>query len=89
MSASDWAAVLIAGLGILGTLSATVLAQRGEAKRANRAQQIEAARRAEDRRDALEKERREAIRNDYREILRFVARTRLFVLEMRDRFGGA
>ncbi len=44
-------------------------------------------RRAEDRRDALERERREAIRSDYREILRFVARTRLFVLEMRNRLA--
>jgi hypothetical protein len=87
VSASSWVAVLIAGLGILGTLSATVLAQRGEAKRANRMQQIEATRRAEDRRAALEKERRDAIRNDYREVLRFVARTRLFVLEMRNRLA--
>jgi hypothetical protein len=80
-------AVLIAGLGITGTLSATVLAQRGEAKRASRAQDIESIRRSEDRRDALERERREAIRADYREILRFVARTRLFVLEMRERLA--
>jgi hypothetical protein len=87
MSASSWIPLLIAGLGILGTLSATVLAQRGEAKRADRLQQMEAIRRAEDRRDGLERERREAIRNDYREILRFVARTRLFALEMRARLG--
>jgi hypothetical protein len=85
VNASNWVAVVIAGLGILGTLLATALAQRGEAKRANRALQAEAIRRAEDRRDALERERREAIRSDYREILRFVARTRLFVSEMRER----
>ena len=87
MSASGWVAVLIAGLGIIGTLLATVLAQRWEAKRSDRVQQIEAARRAEDRRDALDRERREAIRSDYREVLRFVARTRLFVLEMRNRLN--
>jgi hypothetical protein len=87
VNASNWVAALIAGLGILGTLSATVIAQRGEAKRANRASQAEAIRRAEDRRDELERERREAIRSDYREILRFVARTRLFVLEMRARLA--
>jgi hypothetical protein len=87
MSASGWVAVLIAGLGIIGTLLATVLAQRWEAKRSDRIQQIEAARRAEDRRDALDRERREAIRSDYREVLRFVARTRLFVLEMRNRLN--
>jgi hypothetical protein len=85
VNASNWVAVVIAGLGILGTLLATALAQRGEAKRVNRALQAEAIRRAEDRRDALERERREAIRSDYREILRFVARTRLFVSEMRER----
>jgi hypothetical protein len=87
MSASNWVAVLIAGLGIMGTLLATVLAQRGEAKRSDRVQQVEVARRAEDRRDALDRERREAIRSDYREVLRFVARTRLFVLEMRNRLN--
>lgn len=87
MSTASWVPVLIAGLGILGTLSATLLGQRGEAKRADRLQQIEATRRTEDRRDALERERREAIRSDYREILRLVARTRLFVLEMRARLG--
>jgi hypothetical protein len=31
---------------------------------------------------------REAIRSDYREILRFIERTRLFVLEMRARLAG-
>jgi hypothetical protein len=87
VSASNWVAVLIAGLGILGTLAAGALAQLGEGKRASRARQVEASRRAEDRRDALERERREAIRSDYREILRFVARTRLFVLEMRARLA--
>ncbi|MCM4078236.1 hypothetical protein [Paractinoplanes hotanensis] len=83
-----WVAVLIAGMGILGTLAATFLAQLGEAKRAKRAQTVEAKRRADDRLDALARERREAIRNDYREILRFVARTRLFVLEMRARLAA-
>jgi hypothetical protein len=83
--ASEWVAVLIAGLGILGTLAATFLAQLGEAKRATRAQEIDATRRAEDRLDALARERREAIRSDYREILRFISRTRSFVLEMRVR----
>ena len=73
---SSWVAVLIAALGIFGTLAATVLAQRGEAKRASRA-----------RHDALEKERREAVRSDYREILRFISRTRIFVLEMRRRLA--
>ena len=85
MSASSWVAVLIAGLGILGTLAATALAQLGEGKRASRARQVEATRRAEDRQDALERERREAIRSDYRGILRFISRTRIFVLEMRAR----
>jgi hypothetical protein len=84
----DWVPLLIAGLGILGTLAATFLAQRGEAKRADRAQQIDATRRAEERLDALARERREAIRSDYREILRFISRTRLFVLEMRARLAG-
>jgi predicted RNase H-like nuclease (RuvC/YqgF family) len=87
VSASDWINVLIAGLGIAGTLSATVLAQRAEARRANQIQQVEADRRAEDRRDALERERREAVRSDYREILRYIARTRLFVSEMRSRLA--
>jgi hypothetical protein len=87
MSASGWVAVLIAGLGIIGTLLATVLAQRWEAKRSDRVQQIEAAHRVEDRRDAIDRERREAIRSDYREVLRFVARARLFVLEMRNRLN--
>jgi hypothetical protein len=87
MKASQWVAVLIAGLGIFGTLAATALAQWAEAKRAERARQVEAQRRQEDRRDALQRERREAIRSDYREILRFVARTRLFVLEMRARLA--
>ena len=87
MRASEWVAVLIAGLGILGTLAATFLAQLGEAKRAKRAQRIDATRRAEERLDALARERREAIRSDYREILRFISRTRLFVLEMRARLA--
>lgn len=88
MSASDWVAVLIAGMGILGTLAAAVLAQLGEARRTRRTREIEVIRRAEDRSDALARERREAIRSDYREILRFIARTRLFVLEMRARLAG-
>lgn len=74
-------------MGIFGTLAASGLAQLGEGKRASRARQVEATRRAEDRRDALERERREAIRSDYREVLRFVSRTRLFVLDVRARLA--
>jgi hypothetical protein len=76
---------VVAAMGILGTLAATYLGQIGEGRRAERAQRVEAQRRQLDRQDALEKERREAIRADYREILRFLARTRSFVLEMRAR----
>lgn len=85
MEAAEWVALLIAGLGIFGTLAATLIAQRGEAKRAERTFSRDEARRAEDRRAAVERERREAFRSDYREVLRFVARTRLFVAEMRAR----
>ncbi|QNJ91356.1 hypothetical protein HZU40_24590 [Mycolicibacterium fluoranthenivorans] len=74
MSSSDVVAVVIAGLGILGTLGGTLLAQRGEARRADRAQL-----------DALRKERREIVRAHYQEILQFVAEIRTFVLEMRSR----
>lgn len=85
MEAAEWVALLIAGLGIFGTLAATLIAQRGEAKRAERTFSREEAHRAEDRRAAVERERREALRSDYREVLRFVARTRLVVAEMRAR----
>lgn len=85
VKASEWIPIAIAGLGILGTLSATVIAQRGEAERALRTQATDEARRAEARQDALQRERREAIRADYREVLRFLARTRHFVLELRFR----
>jgi hypothetical protein len=85
VEASDWVALVIAGFGILGTLAAITLAQRGEAKRAERSEALEATRREQDRRDALHRERREAIRADYLEVLQFVAATRLFVSEMRSR----
>src|SRR5260370_35739716 len=85
MTAGDWVAVVIATIGILGTLAATVIAQRGEARRAQRAGTLEQSRRAEDREAALQQERRDAIRADYREILRFIAHTRLFVSEMKVR----
>jgi hypothetical protein len=62
-------------MGILGTLGGTALAQRGEARRAARAQT-----------DALEKEQREVVREDCQKVLRFVADTRIFVLELRRRF---
>lgn len=84
-AAAEWVALLIAGLGIFGTLAATLIAQRGEGKRAERTFRREEAHRAEDRRAAVERERREALRSDYREVLRFVARARLFVAEMRAR----
>ena len=67
--------MLVAGMGILGTLGGTALAQRGEARKAARAQV-----------DALQKEKREVVREDCRKILRFVADTRIFVLELRRRF---
>lgn len=79
--------MLIAALGILGTLGGTVVAQVGEAKRAKRAAQAEVVRRSQDRQDALDREVREAMRSDYREILRFVTRTRLFVMALRDRLA--
>ena len=85
LTAADWVLLVVAALGILGTLLATVIVQWGEARRTRRAQQIEDRRRAEDRRDALERERREAVRTDYRDALRFVARTRRFVIEIRKR----
>jgi hypothetical protein len=85
LTAAEWVLLVVAALGILGTLLATVIAQWGEAKRTRRAQEIEDRRRAEDRRDALRRERREAVRSDYRDVLRFVARTRLFVIDMRKR----
>jgi hypothetical protein len=85
LTAADWVLLVVAALGILGTLLATLIAQWGEARRTRRAQEIEDTRRAEDRRDALERERREAVRSDYRDALRFVARTRRFVIEMRKR----
>src|SRR5205823_2542169 len=72
-------------IGILGTLAATVIAQQGEARRAQRAGTLEQSRRAQDREAALRRERRDAIRADYREILRFIAHTRLFVSEMKVR----
>jgi hypothetical protein len=75
VSSSEWVTVLVAGMGILGTLGGTVLAQRGEARRAVRAAT-----------DAREKERRKVVREDYQKILRFVADTRIFVLELRRRF---
>ncbi len=59
-----------------------------EAHRAKRAAQSEAVRRTQDRKDALSRETREAVRSDYREILRFVTRTRLFVMVLRDRVSG-
>ncbi|KUH78190.1 hypothetical protein AU072_09605 [Mycolicibacterium novocastrense] len=58
----------------MSTLMATGLAQLAEGKRAKRTRD-----------DAIQKELREAKRNDYREILRFIAKTRLFVIEMRRR----
>jgi hypothetical protein len=85
LAAADWVTLVVAALGILGTLLATVIVQWGEARRTRRAQEIEDRRRAEDRRDALRQERREAVRSDYRDALRFVARTRRFVIEMRKR----
>jgi hypothetical protein len=85
LAAADWVLLVVAAFGILGTLLATVIVQWGEARRTRRAQEIEDGRRAEDRRDALQRERREAVRSDYREALRFVARTRRFVTEMRKR----
>lgn len=88
MDSSEWVAIVIAGLGIAGTLGGTFLAQIGEARRARRADQADAARREQDRQDTLDRERREAIRTDYREVLRFVTRTRLFVMVLRDRLAG-
>ena len=88
MEAAEWVALLIAGLGIFGTLAATLIAQRGEAKRAERTFSRDEARRAADGRGAVERERREALRSDYREVLRFVAGTRLFVAEMRARLNN-
>ena len=87
MSESSWVAVLIATLGIVGTLAATFLAQRGESKRAERTSRTDEFRRAEDRQAAIDRERREADQTDYREILRFIASTRLFVHEIRQRLG--
>jgi hypothetical protein len=77
--------LVVAALGIAGTLLATVIAQFGEARRTRRSQEVEDKRRAEDRREALQRERREAVRSDYRDALRFVARTRRFVIELRKR----
>lgn len=74
MSSSDVVAIVIAGLGIFGTLGGTLLAQRGEARRADRA-----------RLDVLRKERRETVRENYQDILRFIAEIRTFLLEMRSR----
>jgi len=88
MKSSEWVAIVIAGMGILGTLGGTLLAQFGEAKRATRAAEAEAVRRMHERQDLLDRERREAVRTDYREVLRFVTRTRLFVMVLRDRVAG-
>lgn len=88
MDSTDAVAIVIAGLGIAGTLGGTLLAQLGEARRANRSSDAETIRREQDRQDALARERREALRNDYREIIRFVTRTRLFVMVLRDRLAG-
>lgn len=85
LATSDTVLVVVAALGIAGTLLATVIAQIGEVRRTRRAQEVEDKRRAEDRRDAQERERREAVRSDYRDALRFVARTRRFVTEMHKR----
>lgn len=87
MTASDWVTIVVAALGIIGTLGATALAQRGDEKRALRDERAEAARRAQDRKDLIARERRDAVRADYREVLRFLSRTRLFVLEMRSRLA--
>jgi hypothetical protein len=62
-------------MGILGTLGGTGLAQLAEARGAVRAQN-----------DEREKERRGVVREDYQKILRFVADTRVFVVELRRRF---
>ena len=88
MKSSEWVAVLIAGLGILGTLCAAAIAQVGEARRAQRATSAEAMRRHQDREDALAREAREALRGDYREVLRFLTRTRLFVMTLRRHLTG-
>lgn len=85
MDASDWVTVIVAALGIVGTLSATVIAHVLESKRAARLHQIEAVRTAAERADIAARERRDAIRSDYREVLRFVALTRMFVTEMHRR----
>lgn len=85
MDASDWVTVIVAALGIVGTLSATVIAHVLESKRAARLHAIEAVRTAAERADSTARERRDAIRSDYREVLRFVALTRGFVTEMRRR----
>jgi hypothetical protein len=87
MTSAGWVAVLVSVFGVLGTLCATLLAQRGEARRDERMSRMEEARRGRERADALARERREAIRGDYREVLRFVTHTRLFVLVLRQRFA--
>lgn len=85
LATSDSVVLVVAALGIAGTLLATVIGQVGVAMHSRRAQEVEDRRRAEDRRDALQQQRREAVRADYRDALRFVARTRRFVIELRRR----
>lgn len=88
MKASDWVTILVAAFGILGTLGATALAQRADERRAKTAERAEESRRAQDRADLLAQERRDAVRSDYRDVLRFLSRTRLFIVEMRSRLVG-
>src|SRR5688500_12488085 len=85
MDASNWVTVIVAGLGILGTPGATVIAHVLESTRAARLLEIEASRAAADRTHIAAREHRDASRADYREGLRFVALSRVFVAEMRRR----
>lgn len=73
---SDTALVIVACVGVGGTLTASAVAQLGEGRRTKKRVAVEEKRRQEDRADAIARERRERNYADHAQILVFVVEVR-------------